>query len=167
MFCPFDTEPAVMAASMLVHRPKRSSGAVTSWPSGHPNRRGAAQAAGAEANGFDRQRSVRPWCLKRRTSLIRRIDNLWVGIGLPHWLNEKPVARLSCRPKRPAPPKGAHDRLKSLLTIPRNTCSRCSEIRAHDPAKRAVNNRNEHFSAVAKHFWPSAPNWQSSLKSQN
>jgi hypothetical protein len=33
-------------------------------------------------------RSVRPWCLKRRTSLIRRIDNLWVGIGLPHWLNE-------------------------------------------------------------------------------
>src|SRR5664280_1182369 len=82
-------------------------------------------------------RSVRPWCLKRRTSLIRRIDNLWVGIGLPHWLNEKPVARLSCRPKRPAPPKGAHDRLKSLLTIPRNTCSRCSEIRAHDPAKRA------------------------------
>src|SRR5208283_5454359 len=48
-----------------------------------------------------------------------------------------PVARLSCRPKRPAPPKGAHDRLKSLLTIPRNTCSRCSEIRAHDPAKRA------------------------------
>src|SRR5664279_613862 len=82
-------------------------------------------------------RSVSPWCLKRRTSLIRRIDNLWVGIGLPHWLNEKPVARLSCRPKRPAPPKGAHDRLKSLLTIPRNTCSRCSEIRAHDPAKRA------------------------------
>jgi hypothetical protein len=62
-------------------------------------------------------RSVRPWCLKRRTSLIRRIDNLWgVGIGLPHWLNEKPVARLSCRPK-PAPPKGAHDRLKSLLTM--------------------------------------------------
>jgi hypothetical protein len=33
-------------------------------------------------------RSVRPWCLKRRTSLIRRIDNLWVGIGLPHRLNE-------------------------------------------------------------------------------
>jgi hypothetical protein len=32
-------------------------------------------------------------------------------------LNEKPIARLSCRPKRPAPPKGAHDRLKSLLTI--------------------------------------------------
>ncbi|MET4222367.1 hypothetical protein ABIB00_007604, partial [Bradyrhizobium sp. LB14.3] len=26
-------------------------------------------------------RSVRPWCLKRRTSLIRRIDNLWVGIS--------------------------------------------------------------------------------------
>jgi hypothetical protein len=25
-----------------------------------------------------------------------------------------------------------------LLTIPRNTCSRCSEIRAHDPAKRAL-----------------------------
>src|SRR5487761_2185184 len=65
-------------------------------------------------------RSVRPWCLKRRTSLIRRIDNLWVGIGSPHWLNEEAVARLSCRPKRPAPPKGAHDRLKSLLTIPRN-----------------------------------------------
>src|SRR5664279_3484874 len=86
-------------------------------------------------------RSVSPWCLKRRTSLIRRIDNLWVGIGLPHWLNEKPVARLSCRPKRPAPPKGAHDRLKSLLTIPRNTCSRCSEIRAHDPAKRAHKRR--------------------------
>ena len=56
-------------------------------------------------------RSVRPWCLKRRTSLIRRIDNLWVGIGLPHWLNEKPVARLSCRPKRLAPPK-------KVLTIP-------------------------------------------------
>src|SRR6266699_2326096 len=65
-------------------------------------------------------RSVRPWCLKRRTSLIRRIDNLWVGIRLPHWLNEKSVARLSCRPKRPAPPKRAHDRLKSVLTIPRN-----------------------------------------------
>ncbi|MCK1569476.1 hypothetical protein IVB08_37210 [Bradyrhizobium sp. 173] len=29
---------------------------------------------------------------KRRTSLIRRIDNLWVGIGLPHWLNENSVA---------------------------------------------------------------------------
>jgi AcrR family transcriptional regulator len=55
--------------------------------------------------------------LKRKTSLIRRIDNLWVGIGLPHRLNEKPVVRLSCRPKRPAPPKGAHDRLKSLLTM--------------------------------------------------
>src|ERR1700724_4135379 len=90
-------------------------------------------------------RSVRPWYLKRRTSLIRRIDNLWVGIGLPHGLNEKSVARLSCRPKRPAPPKrcsrspeiAAHDPLKSLLTIPRNTCSRSSEIRAHDPAKRA------------------------------
>src|SRR5664279_3685642 len=66
-------------------------------------------------------RSVRPWCLKRRTSRIRRIDNLWVGIRIPHWLNEKPIARLSCRPKRPAPPKGAHDRLKSMLTIPRNT----------------------------------------------
>jgi hypothetical protein len=25
-----------------------------------------------------------------------------------------------------------------LLTIPRNICSRCSEIRAHDPAKRAL-----------------------------
>ena len=61
--------------------------------------------------------ATRPWCLKRRTSRIRRIDNLWVGIGLPHWLNEKPVARLSCRSKRPAPPKGAHDRLKSLLTM--------------------------------------------------
>src|SRR5438132_9717265 len=91
-------------------------------------------------------RSVRPWCLKRRTSLIRRIDNLSVGIRLPHWLNEKSVARLSCRPKRLAPPKrcsrspeiAAHDPLKSLLTIPRNTCSRCSEIRAHDPAKRAI-----------------------------
>jgi hypothetical protein len=63
-------------------------------------------------------RSVRPWCLKRKTSLIRRIDNLWVGIGLPHRLNEKPVVRLSCRPKRPASPKGAHDRLESVLTIP-------------------------------------------------
>src|SRR5665647_1973210 len=82
-------------------------------------------------------RSVRPCCLQRRTSLIRRIDNLWVGIGLPHRLNEKPVARLSCRPKRLAPQKSAHDRLKSLLTIPRNPCSRCTEIRAHDPAKRA------------------------------
>src|ERR1700736_4724716 len=90
-------------------------------------------------------RSVRPWYLKRRTSLIRRIDNLWVGIGLPHGLNEKSVARLSCRPKRPAPPKrcsrspeiAAHDALKSLLTIPRNACSRSSEIRAHDPLKRA------------------------------
>src|SRR5450631_2117184 len=90
-------------------------------------------------------RSVRPWCLKRRTSLIRRIDNLWVGIGLPHWLNEKPVARLSCRPKRQAPPKrcsrspeiAAHDALKSSLTIPRNNCSRSSEIRAHDPLKCA------------------------------
>src|SRR5450432_3916044 len=91
-------------------------------------------------------RSVRPWCLKRRTSLIRRIDNLWVGIGLPHWLNEKPVARLSCRPKRQAPPKrcsrspeiAAHDALKSSLTIPRNNCSRSSEIRAHDPLKCAL-----------------------------
>src|SRR5437879_8937635 len=91
-------------------------------------------------------RSVRPWYLKRRTSLIRRIDNLWVGIGLPHGLNEKSVARLSCRPKRPAPPKrcsrspeiAAHDPLKSLLTIPRNTCSRSSEIRAHDPAKHLL-----------------------------
>src|SRR6266850_3614618 len=46
----------------------------------------------------------------------------------------KYLARLSCRPKRPA---GAHDRLKSLLTIPRNTCSRSSEIRALDPLKRA------------------------------
>jgi hypothetical protein len=63
-------------------------------------------------------RSVSPWCLKRKTSLIRRIDNLSAGIGLPHWLNEKPVSRLSCRPKRPAPRKtGAHDPLKSLLTI--------------------------------------------------
>src|SRR6202140_5821681 len=91
-------------------------------------------------------RSVRPWYLKRRTSLIRRIDNLWVGIGLPHGLNEKSVARLSCRPKRPAPPKrcsrspeiAAHDALKSALTIPRNNCSRSSEIRAHDPLKCAV-----------------------------
>src|ERR1019366_4806969 len=49
--------------------------------------------------------ATRPWCLKRRTSRIRRIDNLWVGIGLPHWLNEKPVARLNCRPKPPAPSK--------------------------------------------------------------
>src|SRR5450631_175405 len=47
------------------------------------------------------------WFPSRRTSLIRRIDNLWVGIGLPHWLNEKPVARLSCRPKRPALPTKA------------------------------------------------------------
>src|SRR6202140_4787252 len=91
-------------------------------------------------------RSVRPWYLKRRTSLIRRIDNLWVGIGLPHGLNEKSVARLSCRPKRPAPPKrcsrspeiAAHDALKSALTIPRNNCSRSSEIRAHDPLKCAL-----------------------------
>jgi hypothetical protein len=35
------------------------------------------------------------------------------------------------------PEIAAHDRLKSLLTIPRNTCSRCSEIHAHHPAKRA------------------------------
>jgi len=62
-------------------------------------------------------RSVRPWCLKRRTSRIRRIDNLSVGIGLPRWLNEKSVARLSCRSKRPAPPNVAHDRLKSPLTM--------------------------------------------------
>jgi hypothetical protein len=65
-------------------------------------------------------RSVRPWCLKRRTSLIRRIDNLWVGIGSPHWLNEEAVTRLSCRPKHPAPAK---------------RCSRSAEIVAHDLAK--------------------------------
>src|SRR5258707_4666915 len=47
----------------------------------------------------------------------------------------KYLAGWSCRPKRPA---GAHDRLKSLLTIPRNTCSRSSEIRALDPLKRAA-----------------------------
>jgi len=35
------------------------------------------------------------------------------------------------------PEIAAHDPLKSLLTIPRNICSRCSEIPAHDPAKRA------------------------------
>lgn len=35
-------------------------------------------------------RSVRPWCLKRRTSLIRRIDNLSAGIGLPHRLMRNP-----------------------------------------------------------------------------
>jgi transposase len=33
-----------------------------------------------------------------------------------------------------------------LLTIPRNTCSRCSEIRAHDPAKRARSSRKQPFS---------------------
>ncbi|TIL22094.1 MAG: hypothetical protein E5Y88_29470 [Mesorhizobium sp.] len=33
--------------------------------------------------------------------------------------------------------KVAHDRLKSLLTIPRNPCSRCGEIRAHDRLKYA------------------------------
>jgi hypothetical protein len=32
----------------------------------------------------------RPWCLKRRTSLIRRIDNLSAGIGLPHRLMRNP-----------------------------------------------------------------------------
>jgi len=50
----------------------------------------------------------------------------FVGIRIPHRLNEKPGARLSCRPKRPAPAKRrsrspeitAHDALKSLLTIP-------------------------------------------------
>jgi hypothetical protein len=48
-----------MAASMPVHRPRRLSGAVTSWPTGHLKERGAAQAAGAEANGFDQQRARR------------------------------------------------------------------------------------------------------------
>jgi hypothetical protein len=31
-----------------------------------------------------------------------------------------------------------HDRLKSLLVFPQNSCSQCGEIRAHDPAKRAA-----------------------------
>jgi len=48
-----------MAASMPVLKPRRKSGAVTSWPSGHPKGHGAAQAAGAEANGFDQQRARR------------------------------------------------------------------------------------------------------------
>ncbi|UVK47099.1 VIT1/CCC1 transporter family protein [Mesorhizobium sp. AR07] len=34
--------------------------------------------------------------------------------------------------------KVAHDPLKSLLTIPRNPCSRCGEIRAHDRLKYAT-----------------------------
>ncbi|MEH6952770.1 hypothetical protein V4R08_16035 (plasmid) [Nitrobacter sp. NHB1] len=84
-------------------------------------------------------RSVNPWCLKRKTSLIRRIDNLSVGIGLPHRLNEEPVTRLSLSAEASGTrERGAHDRLKSLLTIPRNPCSRSSEIGAHDPAKHAV-----------------------------
>ncbi|UPT90367.1 O-antigen ligase family protein [Bradyrhizobium barranii subsp. apii] len=54
--------------------------------------------------------------------MIRRIDNLWVGIGLPRSLTRQFLSRLSCRPKRA-------ELLKS--------CSRSREIRAHDPAKHA------------------------------
>jgi hypothetical protein len=59
-------ELAPMAASMPVHRAKRLSGAVTTWPPGHPKGRGAAQAAGAEANGFDQHRALRQkTCISR------------------------------------------------------------------------------------------------------
>src|SRR6202022_3638241 len=84
---------------------------------GHPPKAAGPPKTGHDPNVRALTRAVRPWCLKRRTSRIRRIDNLSVGIRLPHWLNEKSVARLSCRSKRPAPPNVAHDRLKSLLTI--------------------------------------------------
>ena len=76
----------------------------------------------------DRARSD-PDAHERRASLIRRIDNLWVGIGLPHRLNETSRSPVELSAEASSTfPKGAHDRLKSLLTIPRNTCSRCGEM---------------------------------------
>src|SRR5712671_8019928 len=80
-------------------------------------------------------RSVRPWCLKRRTSLIRRIDNLWVGIRLPHWLNEKPRSPVELSAEASGTAKTIAE---SLLTIHWNRCSPCGEIRAHDPANRGA-----------------------------
>ena len=50
------------------------------------------------------------------------------------------AARTSARARHPleTSEKAAHDRLISLLTIPRNPCSRCGEIRAHDRLKYTV-----------------------------
>ncbi|SDK66075.1 hypothetical protein SAMN05428953_11895 [Mesorhizobium muleiense] len=78
--------------------------------------------------------------------LFRRIDNQGVGIRLPRFETRHPVDWLSCRPKRPTPPKrcsrspeiAAHDRLKSLLTIPRNPCTRSPEIRNLEDARLMV-----------------------------
>jgi hypothetical protein len=61
-----------MAASIPVHRPRRSSRAVTSWPSRHPTGRGAAQAEGAEANGFDQKRARRQNRASKRTLAWRK-----------------------------------------------------------------------------------------------
>ncbi|MEC5414495.1 hypothetical protein, partial [Aurantimonas sp. C2-4-R8] len=53
--------------------------------------------------------------------------------------------------------KGAHDHLKSLLTIPRNLCSRCGEIRAHDAVKYA--NRYRKISRTRRMVILSAGIW--------
>jgi hypothetical protein len=48
----------------------------------------------------------------------------------------------------------AHDRPKSLLTIPRNPCSRSSEIHAHDAVKSVLTiTRNTHGGTEAGLNW--------------